>query len=74
MSHVTKLAKWTSTLPSLREFLSHLGIPVIEPTVDVFKSACPGIGSNAGVGGVPVVEAHCAAKSGNLWFLKDGIL
>ena len=74
MSHITKLAKGTSTLPSLREFLSHLGIPVIEPTVDVFKSACPGIGSNAGVGGIPGVEAHLAAKAGNLWFSKDGIL
>ena len=74
MSHNTKLAKGTSTLPSLREFLSHLGIPVIEPTVDVFKSACPGIGSNAGIGGIPGVEAYRAAKAGNLWFSKDGIL
>ena len=74
MSHMTKLAKGTSTLPSLREFLSHLGIPIIEPTVDVFKSACPGIGSNAGVGGIPGVEAYRAAKAGNLWFSKDGIL
>ena len=74
ISHITKLAKGTSTLPSLREFLSHLGIPVLEPTVDVFKSACPGIGSNAGVGGIPGIEAHRAAKAGNLWFSKDGIL
>jgi len=74
MSHITKLDKGTSTLSSLREFLSHLGIPVIEPTVDVFKSACPGIGSNAGVGGIPGVEAYRAAKAGNLWFSKDGIL
>ena len=74
MSHITKLAKGTSTLPSLREFLSHLDIPVTEPTVDVFKSACPGIGSNAGVGGIPGVEAYRAAKAGNLWFSKDGIL
>jgi hypothetical protein len=74
MSHITKLAKGTSALPSLHEFLSHLGIPVIEPTVDVFKSACPGIGSNAGVGGIPGVEAHRVAKAGNLWFSKDGIL
>ena len=73
-SHNTKLAKGTSTLPSLREFLSHLAIPIIEPTVDVFKSACPGIGGNAGVGGIPGVEAHRAAKPGNLWFSKDGIL
>ena len=74
MSHNTKLPKGASTLPSLREFLSHLAIPVIEPTVDVFKSACPGIGSNAGVGGIPGVEAYRAAKAGNLWFSKDGIL
>ena len=74
MSHNTKLAKGASTLPSLREFLSHLAIPVIEPTVDVFRSACPGIGSNAGVGGIPGIEAYRAAKAGNLWFSKDGIL
>ncbi|KAF8809854.1 hypothetical protein BYT27DRAFT_7232117 [Phlegmacium glaucopus] len=74
MSHNSKLAKGAPTLPSLREFLSHLAIPIIEPTVDVFKSACPGIGSNAGVGGIPGAEAYRAAKSGNLWFSKDGIL
>ena len=74
MSHITKLDKGTSTLSSLHDFLSHLGIPVIEPTVDVFKSACPGIGTNAGVGGIPGVEAYRAAKAGNLWFSKDGIL
>jgi hypothetical protein len=74
MSHNTTLAKGSSTLPSLREFLSHLAIPVTEPTVDVFKSACPGIGSNAGVGGIPGVEAYRAAKPGNLWFSKDGVL
>jgi len=32
------------------------------------------IGSNAGIGGIPGVEAHHAAKAGNLWFSKDGIL
>ena len=74
MSHITKLDKGASTLSSLHEFLSHLGIPVIEPTVDVFKSACPGIGTNAGVGGIPGVEAYRAAKAGNLWFSNDGIL
>jgi len=74
MSHNSKLVKGASTLPSICEFLSHLAIPIIEPTVDVFRSACPGIGSNAGIGGIPGVEAHRAAKSGNLWFSKDGIL
>ena len=71
---VIKSDKGVSTLPILREFLSHLAIPVIEPTANVFKSACPTIGSNAGVDGIPGVEAHRAAKAGNLWFSRDGIL
>ena len=68
------VAKGGETLPSLRTFLSHLGIQVLEPTADVFKSACSGYGANAGQGGVPGIEAYRAAKAGSLWFMKEGIL
>ncbi|KAF8346648.1 histone chaperone Rttp106-like-domain-containing protein [Amanita rubescens] len=66
--------KGNATLPSLNAFLSHLGIQVLEPTADVFKSACSGYGANAGQGGIPGVEAYRAAKVGSLWFMKEGIL
>ncbi|CAA7262680.1 unnamed protein product [Cyclocybe aegerita] len=66
--------KGTSTLLSIKQFLSHLPIPTIEPSTDVFKSACTGSGSSAGVNGIPGVEAYRAAKAGNLWFSAQGIL
>ncbi|KAF8968792.1 histone chaperone Rttp106-like-domain-containing protein [Flammula alnicola] len=66
--------KGTETLPAVRQFLSHLNIPLIEPTTDVFKSACAGVGNNACPNGIPGVEAYRAAKGGNLWFSKEGIL
>ncbi len=66
--------KGNATLPSLNTFLSHLGIQVLKPTADVFKSACSGYGVNAGQGGIPGVEAYRAAKVGSLWFMKEGIL
>ena len=66
--------KGSATLPSLRTFLSHLGIQILEPTSNVFKSACSGYGANAGEGGIPGVEAYRAAKAGSLWFMKEGIL
>lgn len=68
--------KGSATLPSLKTFLSHLGhdIQILEPTSNVFKSACSGYGANAGEGGIPGVEAYRAAKVGSLWFMKEGIL
>ncbi|KAF8626043.1 hypothetical protein AX15_005132 [Amanita polypyramis BW_CC] len=66
--------KGTATLPSLKTFLCQLGIKLLEPTADVFKSACSGYGVNAGQGGIPGVEAYRGAKVGNLWFMKEGIL
>ncbi|KDR73924.1 hypothetical protein GALMADRAFT_250611 [Galerina marginata CBS 339.88] len=66
--------KGTPTLPFLRQFLSKLNTPLIEPSVAVFKSACPGIGSNANRDGVPGVEGYRAAKPGSLWFAAEGIL
>lgn len=75
-SEITRetVPKGNATLPSLNTFLSHLGIQVLEPTADVFKSACSGYGANAGQGGIPGVEAYRAAKVGSLWFMKEGIL
>ncbi|KAH6904424.1 histone chaperone Rttp106-like-domain-containing protein [Coprinopsis sp. MPI-PUGE-AT-0042] len=69
------LAKGSPSLPAIREFLSHLpGVVLHEPTSAVFKSAVTGIGSNASTTGIPGVEAYRAAKQGNLWFMKEGIL
>lgn len=72
---VETTTKGGKTLPSLRTFLSHLGIQLLEPTADVFKSGCSGYGANtAGQGGIPAVEAYRAAKVGSLWFMKEGVL
>ena len=68
------IPKGSTSLPSLKTFLSHLGIQILEPTSNVFKSACSGYGANAGEGGIPGVEAYRAAKVGSLWFMKEGIL
>lgn len=71
--------KGSETLPLLRAFLSHLGddVSIVEPsTAAVFKSACTGVGSGASASpdGIPGVEAYRAAKPGNLWFAREGIL
>ncbi|KAF5329475.1 hypothetical protein D9619_009125 [Psilocybe cf. subviscida] len=71
--------KGSETLPFLRAFLSHLGggVSLMEPSkAAVFKSACTGVGSGASASpdGIPGVEAYRAAKPGNLWFAREGIL
>ncbi|KAG6830137.1 hypothetical protein H0H92_002001 [Tricholoma furcatifolium] len=68
--------KNTATRPMLLEFLNTLGKPVIEPTPDVFRSACVGIASgvSANEDGIPGIEAYRGAKAGSLWFTKEGIL
>ncbi|KAG6890863.1 hypothetical protein C0992_012249 [Termitomyces sp. T32_za158] len=68
--------KGAATRPILLEFLNRLGIPFIEPTPNVFKSACVGItsGVSANEDGVPGVEAYRGAKIGSLWFTEEGIL
>ncbi|KAF9476895.1 hypothetical protein BDN70DRAFT_838553 [Pholiota conissans] len=71
---VKVLPKGTVTLPYVEDFLLHLNLSVIHPTTNVFKSVCPGIGANANSAGIPGVEAYRAAKAGNLWFAKEGIL
>lgn len=75
----TSLPKGTSILEHLESFLDHIkiagDIQVIRSDGTIFKSSCPGIGSNAsGSSGIPGVEAYRAAKPGNLWFSKEGIL
>lgn len=66
--------KGSTTLPFIRTFFTHLGMVLFEPTADVFKSACAGVGNNVMAGNIPGVEAYRAAKSGSLWFTKEGIL
>ena len=70
------LPKGSPTRATLLAFLSRLGIQVIEPTPDVFKSACVGItsGVSASEDGIPGIEAYRGAKQGSLWFTKEGIL
>ncbi|KAK7460459.1 hypothetical protein VKT23_009180 [Stygiomarasmius scandens] len=64
------IKKGEETLPTIRLFFSHLGFPIYEPSVAVFKSALPGNAAD----GVPGVEAYRGAKAGNLWFMSEGIL
>ncbi|KAF8890784.1 histone chaperone Rttp106-like-domain-containing protein [Infundibulicybe gibba] len=68
------LPKGSPTISAIRELLSHVGIPILEPTSAVFKSACAGAGSSAREGGVPGIEAYRSAKAGSLWFMSEGIL
>jgi hypothetical protein len=58
--------KGSETLPLIRKFLSFLPIPLIEPSLDVFRSQ---ISSS-----LPGVEAYRAAKPGTLYFLREGLL
>ncbi|KAG6850379.1 hypothetical protein H0H93_013934 [Arthromyces matolae] len=69
-------SKGTPTRSVLLDFLHRLGLPLIEPTPDVFKSACVGItsGVSANEDGVPGIEAYRGAKEGTLWFTTQGIL
>lgn len=71
----TALTKGAETLPPIRTLLSHVGAAILQPTPDVFRSACAGNAStNASAGGVPGIEAYRAAKPGTLWFTREGIL
>lgn len=63
------LKKGDETLPVLKQFLSHLALPILQPSIEKFKSA---IGT--GTGRSPGVEANRNAKPGTLWFLPQGIL
>jgi Histone chaperone Rttp106-like len=73
---VETISKGNPTKSAILTFLSHLNIPILEPTPQVFKSACAGAisGVSANEDGVPGVEAYRGAKQGSLWFMKEGIL
>lgn len=73
---VNTVPKGSAAKPTILAFLAHLGIPVLEPTPEVFKSACAGAisGVSANEDGVPGVEAYRGAKQGSLWFMKEGVL
>jgi hypothetical protein len=58
--------KGSETLPSLRNFLSYLSLPVFEPSKSSFRSAITKDSSG--------VDAYLGAKAGTLWFLDEGIL
>jgi Histone chaperone Rttp106-like len=63
----TQHPKGASILDSLRDFLSYLpshALPVIEPSPEIHENA----------EGTSGIDAYRAAKSGTLWFLKQGIL
>lgn len=69
------IGKGSDTLPTLRKFLSHVGLTILQPTPEVFRSACPGnTNTSASPDGIPGIEAYRAAKPGTLWFFKEGIL
>ncbi|PPQ75863.1 hypothetical protein CVT26_000280 [Gymnopilus dilepis] len=81
----TSHPKGTSTLPLILQLLSHLpSHPTLNPPIQpasqgIFKSACPGImgaatSASSSELGIPGVEAYRAAKAGNLWFCKEGVL
>ncbi|KAG7452931.1 uncharacterized protein BT62DRAFT_925475 [Guyanagaster necrorhizus] len=63
------LKKGDPTLPAIKDFLSYLRVPILQPSTDVFKSAC-----TKGSDGCPGIEAYLGAKVGSLWFMKEGIL
>ncbi|KAI6164028.1 hypothetical protein EDD17DRAFT_1692627 [Pisolithus thermaeus] len=65
------IAKGSETRSSLRKLLSFLSVPVLEPSVGVFKSACaPAKAGDCAAG----IDAYLSAKPGTLWFFDSGIL
>ncbi|KAJ7619583.1 hypothetical protein FB45DRAFT_992538 [Roridomyces roridus] len=58
----------------LLDFISRLGLELLEPQASIFRSACVGMAANASEDGVPGVEAYRAAKAGTLWFGSFGVL
>ncbi|EMD32789.1 hypothetical protein CERSUDRAFT_118499 [Gelatoporia subvermispora B] len=69
------LPKGSPVLPILRDFLSQLPIPTLEPSITVFRSAMPGgAGGRSQQEGVAGIDAYRGAKPGTLWFLDEGVL
>jgi hypothetical protein len=67
----TTVAKGEESANSVREFLSHIPAPLLEPSATVFRSACATPKSGQGAAGI---DAYLSAKSGTLWFFDTGIL
>ena len=67
----TTVPKGEQTASSVREFLSHIPVPLLEPSATVFRSACATPKSGHGAAGI---DAYLSAKSGTLWFFDTGIL
>ncbi|KAG8215447.1 hypothetical protein J3R82DRAFT_9061 [Butyriboletus roseoflavus] len=67
----TTVAKGEETATSVRKFLSHIPVPLLEPSAIVFRSACATAKSGEGAAGI---DAYLSAKSGTLWFFDTGIL
>lgn len=70
-STTTTVAKGEETASSVRKFLSHIPVPLLEPSPIVFRSACATAKSGQGAAGI---DAYLAAKLGTLWFFDAGIL
>lgn len=68
---VTVVLKGTETATYVRELLSHIPVPLLEPSATVFRSACATAKSGEGAAGI---DAYLSAKSGTLWFFDTGIL
>ena len=67
----TTIAKGEETATSVRRLLSHIPVPLLEPSATVFRSACATAKSGEGAAGI---DAYLSAKSGTLWFFDTGIL
>ncbi|KIK11712.1 hypothetical protein PISMIDRAFT_61871, partial [Pisolithus microcarpus 441] len=65
------VSKGSETRPSLCKLLSFLPVPLHEPSVGVFKSACAPAKAGDGAAGI---DAYLSAKPGTLWFFDNGIL
>ncbi|KAG9316578.1 hypothetical protein JVU11DRAFT_2631 [Chiua virens] len=65
------VTKGEETAPSIRRLLSHIPVPLFEPSTTVFRSACATPKSGDGAAGI---DAYLSAKSGTLWFFDTGIL
>lgn len=67
----TTVAKGEETVTSVRKLLSHIPVPLLEPSATVFRSACATAKSGERAAGI---DAYLSAKSGTLWFFDTGVL
>lgn len=67
----TTVSKGEETAASVRRLLSHVPVPLLEPSATVFRSACATPKSGERAAGI---DAYLGAKSGTLWFFDTGVL